>query len=176
MFPNILTIIRIICSPLILFILLMDGYNMMLIGLIIFIIASITDFLDGYIARLYNQRSNLGKILDPIADKLLVTAALLSIMLNDIIYGIHIVPAILLIFREIFVSGLREYSRNREISVSNMAKVKTALQMISIIILIPSNFFNENILLFGLIFLWSSAIISMITAYQYLNFSLSKNI
>jgi cardiolipin synthase (CMP-forming) len=176
MFPNILTICRIICAPLILLILLIDGYNMMLIGLIIFIMASITDFLDGYIARIYNQGSNLGKILDPIADKLLVASALLSLLINDVIYGIHIVPAALLIFREIFVSGLREYSNDKEISVSNLAKIKTTLQMISIIILIPSNFYNENILFLGLIFLWLSAIISAITAYQYLNFSMSKDI
>ena len=87
MFPNILTICRIICAPLILLILLIDGFNMMLIGLIIFIMASITDFLDGYIARIYNQGSNLGKILDPIADKLLVVSALLSLLINDVIYS-----------------------------------------------------------------------------------------
>ena len=121
--PNILTIGRILIVPFFVLAFYLPGFYGDLTALILFIVASFTDFLDGMLARLLGEESKLGELLDPIADKLLVTAALLSIMLNDIIYGIHIAPAILLIFREIFVSGLREYSRNREISVSNIDKI-----------------------------------------------------
>ena len=90
----------------------------MLFGLFIFVIASITDFLDGYFARLFNQKSKIGKILDPIADKLLVSSALIGLISIQIITGIHIIIATIIILREIFVSGLREFSNSKNLNVN----------------------------------------------------------
>ena len=174
MLPNLLTILRIIAAPLIVIILLSDQKHMIVIGLIIFILASITDFLDGYLARLFNQSSMMGKILDPIADKLLITCALISLLSNGIVKDFHIVAATLLIIRELFVSGLREYVQDKSLSVTTIAKIKTSAQMIAIILLIPSDILDERILFIGLTLLWLSTVLSLFSAYQYLIIAISK--
>ena len=176
MLPNILTFFRIISAPIIVVILMSTEFKMVLVGLAIFIISSLTDFLDGYLARSFNQSSKLGKILDPIADKLLVTCALLSLVSNNIILEINILAATLIIIREIFISGLREYARGNSLTVSFLAKVKTFTQFIAIILLIPSGIYELNFQFIGLTFLWVSAILSLFTAYQYVRISLNKNI
>jgi len=176
MLPNILTFFRIISAPILVVILMSTEFKMVLAGLAIFIISSLTDFLDGYLARSFNQSSKLGKILDPIADKLLVTCALLSLVSNNIIHEINILAATFIIIREIFISGLREYARGNSLTVSFLAKVKTFTQFIAIILLIPSGILELNFQFIGLIFLWISAILSLFTAYQYVRISLNKNI
>lgn len=176
MIPNILTILRITSAPILVIILLSNEMNMVILGLVIFIISSITDFLDGYLARSFNQLSKLGKILDPIADKLLITCALISLISNNIIQDIHVIAATLIIIREIFISGLREYARGNSLTVSFLAKVKTFTQFIAIILLIPSGILELNFQFIGLTFLWVSAILSLFTAYQYVRISLNKNI
>ena len=176
MLPNILTFFRIISAPILVVILMSTEFKMILAGLTIFIISSLTDFLDGYLARSFNQSSKLGKILDPIADKLLVTCALLSLVSNNIIQEINILAATLIIIREIFISGLREYARGNSLTVSFLAKVKTFTQFIAIILLIPSGILELNFQFIGLTFLWVSAILSLFTAYQYVRISLNKNI
>ena len=176
MLPNILTFFRIISAPILVVILMSTEFKMVLAGLAIFIISSLTDFLDGYLARSFNQSSKLGKILDPIADKLLVTCALLSLVSNIIIEEINILAATLIIIREIFISGLREYARGNSLTVSFLAKVKTFTQFIAIILLIPSGILELNFQFIGLTFLWVSAILSLFTAYQYVRISLNKNI
>ena len=176
MLPNILTFFRIISAPILVVILMSTEFKMVLAGLAIFIISSLTDFLDGYLARSFNQSSKLGKILDPIADKLLVTCALLSLVSNNIIQETNILAATLIIIREIFISGLREYARGNSLTVSFLAKVKTFTQFIAIILLIPSGILELNIQFIGLTFLWVSAILSIFTAYQYVRISLNKNI
>ena len=176
MLPNILTFFRIISAPILVVILMSTEFKMVLAGLTIFIISSLTDFLDGYLARSFNQSSKLGKILDPIADKLLVTCALLSLVSNNIIHEINILAATFIIIREIFISGLREYARGNSLTVSFLAKVKTFTQFIAIILLIPSGILELNFQFIGLIFLWISAILSLFTAYQYVRISLNKNI
>ena len=176
MLPNILTFFRIISAPILVVILMSTEFKMVLAGLAIFIISSLTDFLDGYLARSFNQSSKLGKILDPIADKLLVTCALLSLVSNNIIHEINILAATFIIIREIFISGLREYARGNSLTVSFLAKVKTFTQFIAIILLIPSGILELNFQFIGLIFLWLSAILSLFTAYQYVRISLNKNI
>ena len=176
MLPNILTFFRIISAPILVVILISTEFKMVLAGLAIFIISSLTDFLDGYLARSFNQSSKLGKILDPIADKLLVTCALLSLVSNNIIHEINILAATLIIIREIFISGLREYARGNSLTVSFLAKVKTFTQFIAIILLIPSGILELNFQFIGLTFLWVSAILSLFTAYQYVRISLNKNI
>ena len=176
MLPNILTFFRIISAPILVVILMSTEFKMVLAGLAIFIISSLTDFLDGYLARSFNQSSKLGKILDPIADKLLVTCSLLSLVSNNIIQEINILAATLIIIREIFISGLREYARGNSLTVSFLAKVKTFTQFIAIILLIPSGILELNSQFIGLTFLWVSAILSLFTAYQYVRISLNKNI
>ena len=176
MLPNILTFFRIISAPILVVILMSTEFKMVLVGLTIFIISSLTDFLDGYLARSFNQSSKLGKILDPIADKLLVTCALLSLVSNNIIQETNILAATLIIIREIFISGLREYARGNSLTVSFLAKVKTFTQFIAIILLIPSGILELNFQFIGLTFLWLSAILSLFTAYQYVRISLNKNI
>ena len=176
MLPNILTFFRIISAPILVVILMSTEFKMVLAGLAIFIISSLTDFLDGYLARSFNQSSKLGKILDPIADKLLVTSSLLSLVSNNIIQEINILAATLIIIREIFISGLREYARGYSLTVSFLAKVKTFTQFIAIILLIPSGILELNFQFIGLTFLWVSAILSLFTAYQYVRISLNKNI
>ena len=176
MLPNILTFFRIISAPILVVILMSTEFKMVLAGLTIFIISSLTDFLDGYLARSFNQSSKLGKILDPIADKLLVTCALLSLVSNNIIHEINILAATFIIIREIFISGLREYARGNSLTVSFLAKVKTFTQFIAIILLIPSGILELNFQFIGLIFLWLSAILSLFTAYQYVRISLNRNI
>ena len=176
MLPNILTFFRIISAPILVVILMSTEFKMVLTGLAIFIISSLTDFLDGYLARSFNQSSKLGKILDPIADKLLVTCALLSLVSNNIIHEINILAATFIIIREIFISGLREYARGNSLTVSFLAKVKTFTQFIAIILLIPSGILELNFQFIGLTFLWLSAILSLFTAYQYVRISLNKNI
>ena len=176
MLPNVLTFFRIISAPILVVILMSTEFKFVLAGLAIFIISSLTDFLDGYLARSFNQSSKLGKILDPIADKLLVTCALLSLVSNNIIHEINILAATFIIIREIFISGLREYARGNSLTVSFLAKVKTFTQFIAIILLIPSGILELNFQFIGLTFLWLSAILSLFTAYQYVRISLNKNI
>ena len=177
MIPNILTILRIASAPILVIILLYNEINMVILGLVIFIFSSITDFLDGYLARSFNQLSKLGKILDPIADKLLITCALISLISNNIIQDIHVIGATLIIIREIFISGLREYIRGNILKVTFLAKVKTTVQMIAIILLIPSEVveLNFNLQVVGLFFLWVSSTLSLITAYQYVKVSIKSN-
>ena len=95
---------------------------------------------------------------------------------NNIIEEINILAATLIIIREIFISGLREYARGNSLAVSFFAKVKTFTQFIAIILLIPSGALELNLQFIGLTFLWVSAILSLFTAYQYVRISLNKNI
>jgi len=178
MIPNILTILRIASAPILVLVLLSSETNMVILGLVIFILSSITDFLDGYLARSFNQSSKLGKILDPIADKLLITCALISLISNNIIQDIHVIAATLIIIREIFISGLREYIKGNILKVTFLAKVKTTVQMVSIIILIPSTLFELNFDLnyLGILLLWLSSFLSLLTAYQYIKVSINNDI
>ena len=178
MIPNILTILRIASAPILVLVLLSSETNMVILGLVIFILSSVTDFLDGYLARSFNQSSKLGKILDPIADKLLITCALISLISNNIIQDIHVIAATLIIIREIFISGLREYIKGNILKVTFLAKVKTTVQMVSIIILIPSTLFELNFDLnyLGILLLWLSSFLSLLTAYQYIKVSINNDI
>ena len=132
-FIMLLTYLRIFFGPLIFIISVFFG--MYFVSLVIFIICSFSDFLDGYLARKFNQESSLGKLLDPIADKILLCATILSIMLitNDNFIGFM---GTLILIREFWVSGLREYTALNNIQsasdVSFLAKIKTTLQFIAI--------------------------------------------
>ncbi len=174
MTPNILTILRIFSAPILVIVLSFQNFNMVVLGLSIFIISSFTDFLDGYLARSFNQSSKLGKILDPIADKLLVSCALISLVSNNIVNDIHVLAAALIIIREIFISGLREYIKGEILSVTFLAKIKTFTQMICVIFLFPNNFLTSIFEEIGITLLWISALLSIYTGFQYFIIGISQ--
>ena len=130
--PNILTIGRIIIVPFFVIAFFLPGFYGDIIALILFIVASFTDFLDGMLARMMEQESKLGELLDPIADKIIVAAALILLVMNGTIKNYEVIAAIIILTREILVSGLREFLAKGRIKlpVSNLSKLKTLLQMV----------------------------------------------
>lgn len=146
--PNILTYIRILIIPIIFYMLYSRNIiysNYISCGL--FVLASITDYLDGYISRKTKTTSEIGRFLDPIADKLLVTAVLIVLVQTKFIGKMETILATIIISREIFVSGLREYLGNFHIKmpVSKLAKWKTATQLFAISFLIFGNNYKNQI-------------------------------
>ena len=175
--PNILTIGRIIIVPIFVISFYMPGIVGDLVPFFLFILASFTDFLDGLLARLYKEESKLGELLDPIADKILVASALVLLVMNGIIKNYEVIAAIIILTREILISGLREFLAKGKIKlpVSNLAKLKTVLQMISIALLLSGdtgnkiiNFQDYNAQTIGIILLWLSAALTLFTAYDYM--------
>ena len=146
--------------------------NIVLIAGLLFIISSVSDYFDGYLARTLNQSSKLGTLLDPIADKLLIASVIVVLVDTGVISNIHVVPAIIILLREIAISGLREFlaKLNTDMPVSKLAKYKTTFQMVSLSILIISLGFELNDLLWniGLITLWIAAIITLLSGYNYM--------
>ena len=139
----------------------------------LFVIAGITDWLDGYLARAWEQQSTLGRMLDPIADKLLVGAVLMMLVHDNTIGGVSIVAAIIILCREILVSGLREFlaELNVKIHVSQLAKWKTAVQLIALAVLLAGPAAEKvlpGIGNLGLALLWVAALLTLWTGYDYL--------
>ena len=145
--PNILTIGRIIIVPFFVIAFFLPGFYGDIIALILFIVASFTDFLDGMLARMMEQESKLGELLDPIADKIIVAAALILLVMNGTIKNYEVIAAIIILTREILVSGLREFLAKGRIKlpVSNLSKLKTVLQMVSIGLLLSGETGNKII-------------------------------
>ena len=175
--PNILTIGRIIIVPFFVIAFFLPGFYGDVIALILFIVASFTDFLDGMLARMMKQESKLGELLDPIADKIIVAAALILLVMNGTIKNYEVIAAIIILTREILVSGLREFLAKGRIKlpVSNLSKLKTVLQMVSIGLLLSGetgnkiiNFQDYNAQTIGIILLWLSAFLTLYTGYEYL--------
>ena len=170
--PNIITFIRIFLIPIILYLLFSENPNIVLIAGLLFIVSSVSDYFDGYLARTLNQSSKLGTLLDPIADKLLIASVIVVLVDTGVISNIHVVPAIIILLREIAISGLREFlaKLNTDMPVSKLANYKTTFQMVSLSILIISLGFELNDLLWniGLITLWIAAIITLLSGYNYM--------
>ena len=170
--PNIITFIRIFLIPIILYLLFSESPNIVLIAGLLFIVSSVSDYFDGYLARTLNQSSKLGTLLDPIADKLLIASVIVVLVDTGVISNIHVVPAIIILLREIAISGLREFlaKLNTDMPVSKLAKYKTTFQMVSLSILIISLGFELNDFLWniGLITLWIAAIITLLSGYNYM--------
>ena len=170
--PNIITFIRIFLIPIILYLLFSENPNIVLIAGLLFIVSSVSDYFDGYLARTLNQSSKLGTLLDPIADKLLIASVIVVLVDTGVISNIHVVPAIIILLREIAISGLREFlaKLNTDMPVSKLAKYKTTFQMVSLSILIISLGFELNDLLWniGLITLWIAAVITLLSGYNYM--------
>ena len=175
--PNILTIGRIIIVPIFVLTFFIPGLFGDLIPFFLFAIASFTDYLDGLLARMFKEESKLGELLDPIADKILIAAALILLVMNGTIKNYEVIAAIIILTREILISGLREFLAKGSVSmeVTSLSKLKTFLQMLSIAILLTGesgnkliNFQDYNAQTIGIILLWLSAFLTLYTGYDYL--------
>jgi len=184
--PNLLTYARIAAVPAVVACMywqaiLQGGVWLRWVALAIFISAAITDFFDGYFARMWSQQSTFGRMLDPIADKLLVSSCLLMLAADGTIKGWSLWAAIVILCREILVSGLREYLAELRVSVpvSRLAKWKTTWQLIAVGFLIAgdagdkafSELFNRETLVItnvGLALLWLSALVTLYTGWDYM--------
>ena len=177
--PNLLTLSRIFAVPL--FVILMwkaswPGYTA---AFILYCLAGITDYIDGVLARSSGAVSKLGIFLDPVADKIMVVAVIVMLIHNDNIVGWHVIPALVIILREITVSGLREFLATARVSlpVSKLAKWKTTFQMVSLgaLILAPASAHwwpalpSQPV---GLVTLWLAGALTVITGWDYLRIGL----
>jgi len=183
--PNILTYARIAAVPAVVACmywqtLLGGGLWLRWVALAIFIAAGITDFLDGYFARIWGQQSTFGQMLDPIADKLLVASCLLMLAVDGTIKGVTVLAAIVILCREILVSGLREYLAELRVSVpvTQLAKWKTALQLVAVGFLLAGAAGDKvlggwvghetlAVTRIGIVLLWLSALLTLYTGYDY---------
>mgnify|MGYP001283545473 FL=1 len=175
--PNILTIGRILIVSFFVLAFYLPGFYGDFTALILFIVASFTDFLDGMLARFLGQESKLGELLDPIADKIIVATALILLVMDGTIRHYEVIAAIIILTREILISGLREFLAEGKIKlpVSRLAKLKTVLQMVSIALLLSGetgnkiiNFQDYNAQTIGIILLWLSAALTLFTGYDYM--------
>ena len=175
--PNILTIGRIIIVPFFVLAFYLPGFYGDLTALILFVVASFTDFLDGMLARMMGVESKLGELLVPIADNIIVATALILLVMDGTIKNYEVIAAIIILTREILISGLREFLAKGKIKlpVSSLAKLKTVLQMVSIALLLSGdtgnkiiNFQDFNAQTIGIILLWLSAALTLFTGYDYM--------
>ena len=166
--PNTLTVLRIILIPVIILAFFMESETGNILAAAIFIFACITDYLDGVLARRLKAHSSFGRMLDPIADKMLVAATLVMMVDYE---KCPVIPAILILSREIFVSGLREYLAGLKLSmpVTSLSKLKTAIQFIAITILIISekSVYGANLYTFGEVSIWVAAGLTLFTGYAH---------
>lgn len=175
--PNVLTYSRIAAVPVVVACIyaqsIMDGpLWLRWVALAVFIAAGVTDFLDGYYARIWDQQSAFGRMLDPIADKLLVASCLLILAADGIIHGWTLWAAIVILCREILVSGLREYLAGLRVSVpvTRLAKWKTTVQLVAIGFLLAGDAGDQVLPMttpIGLALLWISAIFTLYTGWDY---------
>ena len=175
--PNVLTYARIVAVPAVVGCLywsdiLRSGLWLHWVALAIFIAAGVTDFFDGYFARAWGQHSSFGRMLDPIADKLLVASCLLMLAANGIIKGWSLWAAIVILCREILVSGLREYLAELRVSVpvTRLAKWKTTGQLVAVGFLVLGEAGDRILPVvtpIGLTLLWLSALLTLYTGYDY---------
>ena len=166
--PNKLTLLRICLIPVFVILMLSQINNFFLIACIVFMVASITDFLDGRIARKHNLVTDFGKFMDPLADKLLVLSALICMIDYDLVAGWMV---IIIVARELTVSILRAIAADngKVIAASGGGKIKTTSQMIDIIfLLIGANFSNDIILLIGTVAMYIATIFTLYSGIDYL--------
>ena len=176
--PNLLTLSRIFAVPILVFLLWQPRPIDYAITFVLYCIVGLTDYLDGYLARAWGSISRLGQFLDPIADKIMVGAVLIMLISsrksNPVpeIAGLNIIPALVILLREIIVSGLREYLAGLRISVpvSALAKWKTTLQLIALGALILGGAVPDYpwVHLVGIVCLWVAAGLTLVTGYDYL--------
>lgn len=175
--PNILTISRIVVIPVIFLSIYINWTSWSILAAILYAVAAITDYFDGYLARSRNQVSVFGRLLDPIADKLLVVAALLIIVAKPgMLHPISYIPVMIILCREVLVSGLREFLAHMKVDmpVTKLAKWKTTVQMVSIgCILFSAIPVFSWVHGFGEVLLWVAGALTFITGYAYFQKSLN---
>lgn len=168
---NFLTFLRLFLIPLVVLSFYMNSPTWRLIAALSFIFGCITDYLDGYIARTFSQVSRLGQFLDPIADKLLVASTLFMLAGFGRISTASLVPAIIILSREIFISSFRSHLQDFAVTlqVSHLAKWKTAIQMIAICCLLVGDTIEQDQAIHqcGEILLWIASTLAVVTAYSY---------
>ena len=175
--PNLLTLSRIVAVPLLVGFLWWPGWAAGYgIAFALYCLMGITDYFDGYLARSNGAVSRLGIFLDPIADKIMVAAVILILVGTRDIAGVHVIAALVILLREIAVSGLREFLGGIQVSVpvSQLAKWKTTLQLISLGGLILAQALPEWPVLqsVALVALWGAAVLTVITGWDYLRIGL----
>ncbi len=175
--PNILTILRIALVPAFA-IAFVFGESGRLIAFAIFCLAGVSDALDGLAARKLKADSEFGRMLDPIADKILVAVALMMLVANDMLDGFKLVPALVILSREILVSGLREFLATADVSVpvTRIAKMKTTIQMVAIGAMILGPIADRIVpgaLAVAYVLLWIAAVLTVYTGYVYLRAGLA---
>jgi CDP-diacylglycerol--glycerol-3-phosphate 3-phosphatidyltransferase len=176
--PNLLTLSRIFAVPILVYLLWKPSWYDYAITFGLYCIVGITDYFDGYLARAQGTVSRLGIFLDPIADKIMVAAVIVMLVSSrassgePLVHGFHIIPALVILLREIIVSGLREFLAGLQVSipVSQLAKWKTTLQLIALGALIlagalPQWPFVHQV---GLLSLWAAAALTLVTGWDYL--------
>ena len=171
--PNIMTFGRIAILPLIIALFYIPSAWAAWLALGLYTLACITDFLDGYLARKWNVISAIGTFLDPIADKIFIVSLLIALAAFDRLEGIWLIPAIVILVREILISGLREFlgPKNIQLPVSKLAKWKTTVQMIALGFLVVGNHGDALLpytLLIGQILLLAAAVLTVMTGWRYL--------
>ena len=177
--PNILTLSRIACIPVIVGLFFIPAGWAAWLACAVFTLAAMTDYFDGYLARQRSEVSAFGKLLDPIADKMLVAAVLLLLVGSGQLSGIAIIPALVILMREILVSGMREFLAGfggKGLPVSLLAKWKTVVQMVALGFLIVGDAGPDilPVTLIGVIGIWAASALTLITGWQYVSDSVSQ--
>ncbi len=175
--PNLLTLSRIVAVPLLVGLLWGPGWATgYALAFALYCLMGITDYFDGYLARAHGAVSRLGVFLDPIADKIMVAAVILMLVATRDIAGAHIIPALVILLREIAVSGLREFLAPLQVSVpvSRLAKWKTTLQLVSLGALILGGALRGEVWIWavGTASLWGAAVLTLVTGWDYLRVGL----
>ena len=174
--PNLLTYLRIIVIPILVVCFFSEDYVISWLAISLYTAACITDYFDGWLARHLNQVSALGRFLDPIADKLLVATVVLMLVSVRAISGVTVVAAVIILCRELLVSGLREFLAGAAVSmpVIRLAKWKTTVQMAAIGFLMvnPSSFVFIYTRPLGICLLWLAALLTLVTGYNYLYYGI----
>lgn len=174
--PNLLTLSRIVAVPFLVALLWVPDSTLYAIAFALYALIGITDYLDGWLARRMNSASKLGAFLDPIADKIMVAAVLLMLCAVQVIAGWHVIAALVILLREIMVSGLREYLAGSQVSVpvSRLAKWKTTFQMVALgaLILAVATPQWPWMHWLGLGSLWTAAVLTVVTGWDYLRVGL----
>lgn len=170
--PNIITIARILAIIPIAWLVMQGDMTLRIIALVIYVVAAASDWLDGYLARAWNQYSPLGRMLDPIADKLLVGILVAVLAWDGSFSGWDMIPVCAILFREFFISGLREFLGNAKVvlNVTWLAKWKTTVQLVALAIvlleaMVPALRLASDIVL------WLAGILTLWTGFQYLRAS-----
>jgi len=176
--PNLLTLTRIILVPAFVAAFWLPSPAGRWVAFAVFVIAAITDYADGWIARKHNTESRLGQMLDPIADKLLISSALIMLVYMDDIRGFVIIPALVILAREILVSGMREFLATIavQVPVSSISKLKTTVQVVALAVLIVAPAVEHvwgGLHRVGIIALWGAAVLTLYTGFAYVQANLA---